>query len=194
MLDPNSTTRFTLEEIHSHPWMTGVCRKVLSSLPCKTRRQAVCYESGGYICKELQKFNKCNCSCHCSKCPLLGHHCGDCTYIQANDPDVMLRRSIRLSSIPNLIFGSSPDMSSPFLKNSPIDLSHLNFHNFELSPIEGKHISVSHKNSIITIESMSIITNKTNLCKFNYPAIKNSLDLSEGSEEDDKTGEDVVFV
>ena len=199
MLDPISTTRFTLNEVLSHPWMTGLCKKASPLLPNKKRRQAICYESAEYINKELQDFNKCSCSCHLS---ILSKHCEDCRDIQANNPETLLGRNACLNSNSSLSssgYGSelySSEIGSQYWDNmSPTNLSHLDLLGLELSPLEGLRASGPRprKSSAGTIGSNSTITSKTSHHRCSVP-VMTPVTLSEDSEDDNEDNDDIVFV
>ena len=190
MLEPNTTTRFTLKEVLSHPWMTGSCK--VSSLPSEKKRQDVFNESVTSFGKELQNLNKCSCSCHDSNYSVLDKHCDDCREIQANDPEVMLRRNICLSSISSLSSGYGSEMGSDNLDNFfPLSMSNLNLAEHKIWNSEERHGSLSDKNYAGTIESNSAIGNKKIQHRWSVPVKTSMNQREENLEEDD---EDIVFV
>ena len=193
MLNPNATTRFTLGEVLSHPWMTDVCK---ASPILHKRRKSVCYKSAEFISKELQDFNKCSCSCHHS---ILSKHCEDCRDIQANNPETLLRKniypsnSLSSSGYGSEIFGS--DVGSLFWENiSPPNLSHLDLFGLELSSFDEQYTDVPcrRKSSTGTIIANSTTSRKRSHRKCSFSVLTPVI-LSDAS-EDENEDDDVIFV
>lgn len=98
MLDPCATTRITVQEILSHPWMMNTTTHSL-----RKRRNGICHFSPENIRQSLLDINNCDCPCHKldsdrrSRDSVITKHCEDCDDFMANDPAVMHRRQVRLS-------------------------------------------------------------------------------------------------
>lgn len=195
MLEPNPSARITISEILSHPWMTGLSKKVSPLTSKKQRRQAVCYENVTYIHKALEDLNQCNCSCHrsSSPSPFMSRHCEDCEEVTANNPEIMQRRAYRLSRNSSISSGYGSEMGSQYLQTPSPRGSQANIVGLHLlSPVDARRHSMPRKSSAGTIGSNSTITCKISHQRCSVPA-KSPVVLSEDSaseEEDD----DVVFV
>ena len=99
MLDPCGSTRITIQEILSHPWVINAA----ATPTLRKRRNGVCHFSADMIRQSLLEINSCNCPCHKAdsaqrlRDSVITKHCEDCDDFQANDPAVMHRRQVRLS-------------------------------------------------------------------------------------------------
>lgn len=189
MLDPNPSTRATLDHIISHPWVTGLRKTPMLTLQSKKRRNAICYESPEDIHNILLEMNDCDCSCHKvgphqSRHGMISKHCKDCEDVQANNPEIMLRRQIRLSRNSSLSSGYGSELGSQFLP-SPRE-SQTNLLRIDLLPFLSHRSSLPRKSSASTIHAKTIMSAKKSHQRCSVPTI---LRESISNEEDD-----LVFV
>lgn len=99
MLDPNSLTRATVQEILAHPWLqTSKTPTVTptSTLSTRTRKANVIYSiSEALEIRDalIESTCECTCSCHRTsgerKDSVITKHCADCDEILANGPAKM---------------------------------------------------------------------------------------------------------
>lgn len=199
MLNPNAETRYTLDEVLAHPWLAEP--SVATSGKTRRRRFGVSYKSPDTVRHVLLKHNECNCSCHREdyskqqqhgRDSVITRHCDDCADVQANDPEVMLRRQVLMSRDSSVSSGYGSEVGSQYLGTpSPLgDSAHLL--GFELLAAEGgRRCSLPRKSSA---SSSSTLQNKS-ICyqhRCSMPSSPNILRQGErqGVAEDD----DIVFV
>lgn len=92
MLDPNSSTRATIEEILAHPWMkTTKTRKTSMPSVKRQRKSNLVYSRSEAlkIARQLTRLNEdeCNCSCHKTNGDSVSAtqvHCHNCKDTMAN--------------------------------------------------------------------------------------------------------------
>ena len=186
-------SRYTLKEVLSHPWMMGTC-KVSSPIPYRERKHAISHESAASFCKELQNLNKCNCPCHNSDCSVLDKHCDDCREVQANNPEVMLKRNLYLSRNSSISSGYGSDMESHLWENlTPINVSYLNQLGLESSLSFEGLCSFPRKSSASTIGSKATIMSNTSQHRYSFP-LKTCLKLDGCGENEKEVDEDIIFV
>ena len=164
MLNPNPNTRYTLKEILAHPWMADLHKSVLTQK--SRRRYGVCYKSSENIRSALLAMNECDCSCH--RVDLMKHgrdsvitkHCMDCDEFQANDPEIMMRRQVRMSRNSSMSSGYGSEFGSQMhlpTAHSP-DESPVNLLGSELSPILRNKISTPRKSSAGTVSPPTMMS------------------------------------
>ena len=118
MLDPNSSSRATIQEILAHPWMK------MTTTAKRQRKVNVCYskDNAENITQTLIDHNRCDCSCHDEdvranrRDSVITKHCPDCDDIIANDPhqhQYLLRTVSTNSSGYGSEFGSQLDLDTP---------------------------------------------------------------------------------
>lgn len=171
MITVDQETRYTMKEVLLHPWVSAnTTRKNSSTLSSKfsTRRNGVCYQSADAIRYALLKLNQCDCGCHKSdsttsindnhdsshdnsRDSVVSRHCLDCDDIQANDPDAMLRRQVRLSRNSSRSSGYGSEAGSQTLP-TPDDEKLLGC---KTSQILGRRSSVPRKSSVGTVHTRS---------------------------------------
>lgn len=165
MLNPNPSTRCTLKEILSHPWLADLQKSVAVH---KRRRNGVCYKSSENIRNTLLAMNECDCSCH--RVALLKHgrdsvitkHCEDCDEFMANDPEIMMRRQVRLSRNSSVSSGYGSEFGSqmhlPTTSAHTPDEPPMNLLGSNLSPILRNKTSAPRKSSASSASSASTCT------------------------------------
>ena len=121
MLDPNPSSRATIQEILAHPWM-----KMTTSVK-RQRKVNICYskDNAENITKALVDFNRCDCSCHDEdvranrRDSVITKHCPDCDDVIANDQQYLLRTVSTNSSGYGSEFGSQLDLDTPGILLQP---------------------------------------------------------------------------
>lgn len=144
MLDPDVDTRYTIDQVLSHPWLATRSRG------CIKRRHGVCYKSGDAV---LVSLNQCDCSCHktdsnqaSSRDSVISRHCADCDDVLANDPEVMMQRQILLSrNSSNVSSGYGSELGGSQYLPSPSPEE--NLLGYDRCPILGRRSSVPRKSS-----------------------------------------------
>lgn len=191
MLNPDPNARYTLNDILAHPWMTSL-RSSKSQQPKSRRRYGVCYKSTENICSALLALNECDCSCH--RIDILKHgrdsvitkHCADCDDFQANDPEIMMRRQVRMSRNSSMSSGYGSEFGSQLhlpAVHSPEEPP-MNLLGLEFSPILRHRSSVPRKSSASTVSNSTLVS-KSSHHRCSVPTI-----LQEAASDDD----DIVFV
>lgn len=121
MLDPNSTSRATIQEILAHPWMKT---PTASTTTKRQRKLNVCYSKdyAENITQTLININRCDCACHEEDArndrrdSVITKHCPDCDDIVANDlqsNQFLMRSGSSASSGYGSEFGSQLDLDTP---------------------------------------------------------------------------------
>ena len=157
MLNPDSSNRYTIQDILAHSWVTGSQKASSPVSKPSVRRYGVCYEDAEYIRNALVKLNECNCSCHMSEYAnghrdsVISKHCNDCDDVLANDPEIMLRRQIKLSRNSSLSSGYGSELGSQYFQ--PFNNSQLN--------IPGLSSTSYRRSSVPRKSSTSVICNRT---------------------------------
>ena len=121
MLDPNPSSRATIQEVLAHPWM-----KMTTSVK-RQRKVNICYskDNAENITKALVDFNRCDCSCHDEdvranrRDSVITKHCPDCDDVIANDQQYLLRTVSTNSSGYGSEFGSQLDLDTPGILLQP---------------------------------------------------------------------------
>lgn len=166
MLDPCATTRITVQEILSHPWMINTTTPLQ-----RKRRNGVCHFSPETIRQSLLEINDCNCPCHkidsARRCrdSVITKHCEDCEDFIANDPAVMHRRQVRLSrnsSICSSGYGS--EFGSQYLNPVTPRASQNGVRGF-LDVSSGIHRSSIPRKSSATMHHRCSVPTSTNILK-----------------------------
>lgn len=152
MLNPNPSARFTLQEVLSHPWMTNQGKSAhRPSSRYTKRRTGVSYTDNSCVHQALLKLNQCDCSCHRSGGDTdftFVRHCKDCEEVQSNDPEIMLRRQIRLSRNSSISSGYGSEFGNPFVYVPHEDMRFLGV------PVHGRRSSVPRKSTASTCTGM----------------------------------------
>ena len=136
MLDPNSTSRATIQEILAHPWM----KTPTATTPTKRQRKMNIYYTKNYaenVTQTLINMNRCDCSCHEEderngrRDSVITKHCPDCDDIVANDlqsHQFLMRSGSSASSGYGSEFGSqlhldldTPGMPLPRFHNQSVE-------------------------------------------------------------------------
>ena len=187
MLNPDPTKRYTIQDILAHQWMHS-----RSTQKGTKRRNGVCYRSSENIRNTLLMMNECDCSCH--RVELLKHgrdsvitkHCPDCDEFQANDPEVMMRRQIRMSRNSSVSSGYGSEFGSQMcLPTQTPEEPPMNILDSDFSAILRHKSSVPRKSSVSTICHGSTMASRISHQRCSVPTI-----LHEVAVDD----EDIVFV
>ena len=185
MLNPDAQARYTLQEVLAHPWMAEP--KASPTKPMR-RRLGVSYKTSDAVRNTLLTLNECDCSCHTKdvakhgRDSVITQHCDDCSEVQANDPEVMMRRQILLSRNSSVSSGYGSEMGSQYLPTP--SLNEQNMLGFDLFQSSTRRCSVPRKSSATS--TCTIIQGKR--CSMPAPNILRNEERY-ADEEDD-----IVFV
>lgn len=193
MLNPNPLTRYTIDDILAHPWMScggsgSGTKTVPNSKHSSRRRNGVCYKSAESIRQALMKLNQCDCSCHeadaarNTRNSAYSRHCVDCDDFQSNDPEIMLRRQVRLSRNSSISSGYGSEQCLQTLP-SPDKNNMLKF-----DRILGHRSSAPRKSSASTISTNAGFRKASGYQRCSVPTRTRGV-LREYEDEDD-----IVFV
>lgn len=96
MLDPNTYTRYTIQDVLSHPWLSMVTKRQ------RKRKIGLSQTSQAYTSKLVLEFSDCDCSCHRNephthRDSVITKHCNDGDDVQSNDLDIIEKRTPQLS-------------------------------------------------------------------------------------------------
>ena len=161
MLDPNAVTRYTVNDILAHPWMT------VSTVTDRKRRYGVCYESNDDIRTNLLKLNLGVCTCYKSdkdRDSVISRHCTVCDEFMANDPEMlhlkqppMSRNTSNCSSGYGSEYGSQHQLSA-IPSHVPVFFNESAERRSSIPPKKMSEAVREHRSSVPILTQSNIIT------------------------------------